>query len=58
MHMLELCFTVQVWIKEDECLEMVGKFQRGSKESLTLFPRVLEGLAIRKRHLWASTGSL
>ena len=51
MHMLELCFTVQEWIKEEECLEMVGEAQRGSKESLTLFPRVSQGLAIRKPHL-------
>lgn len=51
MHMIELCFTVQGWIKEEEWLEMVGKAQRGSKESLTLFPGVSQGFAIRKPHL-------
>ena len=58
MHMLELCFTVQECIKEEECLEMVEEVQRGSKESLTPFQRVSQSLAIKKHHLWASTGSL
>jgi len=30
-------FTVQRWIKEVKCLEVVGKVQRGPKGSLTSF---------------------
>ena len=51
MHILELCFAVQEWTKEEECLEAVGKAQKGSKGRITLFPRVSQGLAIRKPHL-------
>jgi len=52
MHMLLTSFfTVQGWIKEEKCLEKVGKVQRGSKESLTSFQRVSQRLAIRKPHL-------
>lgn len=50
MHRLELCFTVQGWIKEVECSGKAGKVQRGSKESLTLFQRVSQSLDIRKHH--------
>ena len=39
-------------------MEKVGKVQRGSKESLTLFRRVSQSLAIKKPHFGASTGSL
>ena len=50
--------TLQRWIKEEKCLEKVGKAQRRSKEALTPLQRVSQSLAIKKPHLCASTLSL
>ena len=44
-------FTVQRWIKEVRCLEVVRKVQRGPKGSLTPFQRVSQSLDAKQPRL-------